>query len=141
MGELASITALADGKLPIGIAVLLGLVVFTATFYLKSKSVHAESFTSINKAQADNITQLIAQNAELSKDLFAVRVEMQKMHEQLEALVTENMHLKRNVKGLEDLMRRYVGKCESCPHASTVMVEMRDLGVALDDASQLASRF
>lgn len=86
---------------PLYFVLTIGFTVALFSLYLKVRSVNVAEMTSVSKIQTEQVGQLLAQIKALSEDLTAARTQIREMYEK--------------VGELEDLVRHYKSKCDSCP--------------------------
>lgn len=92
---------------PEGISLIIVMVVLLVSFFLKRKEIDLTQVTSISKLQTEQLSKLIEQNADLAKELHAVRRELTEAY-----VVIDDM--RKRVTELEGMLRA-VPACETIP--------------------------
>ena len=128
MGELSAILSIIKGSPTESTLVLTALAVAVMLF-LNTRKVNMDAVTSINKAQSENLTALMAQNQTLANDLHAMRqhqaalyAQLDGMRDDLRAARDELADTRRHVVQLEGMLRQYQARCDSCPNGQGVAV-------------------
>jgi hypothetical protein len=86
-------------KLPENLSTVTILAVLLFTFLNKSKEIDSKNVISISELQTNQMTQLIAQNAALAKELHSVRLELQNAY----AVIND---MRSKIVELEELVKR-----------------------------------